>query len=356
VTQPPSSSAAPAEDLRSDAELKAALANKTSELSAVSHAFRLAARTAAVGVPFAVVYGVVSGWLGHTVVQWAIGLPSRPAETTDLYKLLALGAMAFGILYAAIQFPKRERVTRASWAPALFAVPAALVVATVWVQSGGATGQLALVAVSFTSLAMGIVWYSFGGAAANIAWMRAAQNELEGKPTQLGEVLAEVRSRTVEISAVHGAKVTAITVGMQFLLPGIFYALQFAFADAIAVLDPSKRALRRSGQLSSGIRGRLFRLLLVWTLVVFVVAQLIVVPLEGARTQAEAFEKFFTLFFDPSQLSLTAFITQEVVWGLSAWVQSLAFLSIYRDREDQVRARAELKRRAKAAQAAATAE
>lgn len=352
MTQPSSSPAA-AEDLRSDAELKAVLSKRTSEIAAFQAALRLAAATAGVGLPFALVYGAVSGWFMHTVVQWVVGLQGAEEATVDLLFQIAMAIGAFCGLYAILQFGKRERVTRESWAPALLSLPSLLVAAALWVQKGEATGQMGLVALSFATMGAGMIWYTFGGAAVNIAWARSAKGHLDGQPVPFVAVVDEVRSRTLEVAAPHGAKVTAITIGMQFLLPGIFYAIALAFADALVVLDPTrKKVLRRAEQLSKGIRGRLFRMWFLWTIVSFLLSEAVVLLLEGVRTSEEAMQRLGVLFLDPSALSQSSYIAQETTWALTGWVMQLALLVLYLEREEQVKARAEQRRREKVAASA----
>lgn len=346
---------APTEDPRSDAELKAVLSRRTSEWAAFSAAFRLAQQTAAVGLPASLLFGVFSGLFIHGVISWVVGMKEYEPASVALLSQVGLGATAFCALYAAIQISKsgQPSLTRQSWWPALLAVPFAGITGAVWMQrDGGANGQMGLMALSLALIGAMIVWQTFAGAAANIAWMRSAKNAMEGRSTDLGEVVGEVQRRTLEVAAVHGAKATAITVGNQFLLPGIFYSLQLAFAEAIVVLDPSRPALKRAGQLSSGIRGRLFRMLVAWWLVTFAVTSVITMGLDGARTQEEFVAAFWTMMIDPSSMSRRTFVLQETLWALSAWILQLAWFVLYAEREEMVKARAEVRRRQKAAPAA----
>jgi hypothetical protein len=184
---------------------------------------------------------------------------------------------------------------------------------------------------------------SFVGALTALIWVKAGKETLDGKPVSFGAILEDARARWLDVAAPHGGRVTAVTVGIQFILPGIFYALQYAFVDMVAVLDPEKPALRRAGQLSYGMRGRLFRLLLGWTLLTYVIGFAVALPLEGVRDMAGAIEKSQELFLDPSSWHFAAYVTNEVLWAVSTWMSTLSLLWLYVEREDQVRARAELK-------------
>jgi hypothetical protein len=215
-------------------------------------------------------------------------------------------------------------------------------------------------------------------------------------------VLQQARSRWIEVAGPHGARVQAVSVGMQLVLPGIFYALQLAFTDMIAVLHPERPALRRSGQLTTGMRGRLFRMMFGWWLAGMVLsvgttftieALTPPVPFEqvdtngdnvisadeaegvpavesrlrsmdkdrdGALSAAEyqawledpahdvttiegASTRFFEMVFDPTSVGALENIVSEVIWAVLAWLLTLALLVLYVEREDQVKAKRALK-------------
>ncbi|MEZ4238659.1 MAG: hypothetical protein R3F59_21405 [Myxococcota bacterium] len=190
---------------------------------------------------------------------------------------------------------------------------------------------------------------------------------------------------------------------MQLLLPGIFYALQLAFTDMIAVLDPERAALSRSGGLTAGMRGRLFRMMAGWWILGMVltlgadfVYDAAVPPPEFAaldtnqdnfvdHTEAHANEtvrrafaaidadrsdritpaeleawandpsndvfsvegagrRITEMLFDPTSTPLVPYLVSEVLWGLLTWWLTLALLVLYEEREGQVRAKAALRK------------
>jgi hypothetical protein len=323
-------------------QLTAILRRRTSAFAALIAGAKLAARTATVGVPVSVVYGLVSGIVGYQVMQATIGLQQLDQALVETWFQITAAAALFLALYLMVQIPKSRTASRASWAPAMFAAPLAFTAIALYLVSSGQARQIGPVVLQLTLMAWGIVWMTFGGAFTALAWLRAARNVLDGKSAADG-VLAESAARTLEVAGPHGARVHAVTIGMQFLLPGIFYALQLAFVDMVVVLDPEKASLRRAGQLSSGMRGRLFLLLLLWSLGTYAVWFAVLLPLEGATTQVAAIEKFQELFLDPSSSSRLGYVVGEVLWSLSAWVCELALLVLYLEREEQVRARSQLK-------------
>ena len=327
----------------SEAELRAALGRRTSGFQALATAVKLAGRTAAVGLPVVVLYSLVSGLVGYEVLQLAIGARDAEPAMIELWSQIAFGLGGFTALYGIVQFAKRHTVSRESWWPALFAVPLLLVGFGFMVIGSEQARQLGPVVLSLFLMAWSILWMSFGGAAASIVWIRSGHSALRGQPTDAGALFSEAGSRLVEVAGPHGARIHAQTIGMQLLLPGIFYALQLAFTDMIAVLDPERPALRRSGQLTFGMRGRLFRLMIVWWLFGTIVSMAIAMPLEGVTTLDLAIQKMQELFLDPSAPSRLTYLVQELIWTGLTWILQLALLVMYLEREEQVRAKKALK-------------
>ncbi len=323
-----------------DDELKAILRHNTSVVPALGKALRLAGRTAATGLPLAALYAIGSG-LG---VYYLAGLPEKvtaldPA-TRDLISQIGVGLSAFLLIYTAVQFSKRDTATRASWVPSLFAAPAALFTGGMMLSTSEQAAQLAPVLKTLFFIPWTLVWASIAGAAVAVGWVRAGHGALVDRPVAPGAVLDEVRRRTLEVSGPHGGRVHAVTIGMQVLVPGIFYALQLAFTDMVAVLDPDRPALGRSGLLTYGMRGRLFRLFVVWIVVSVVVASGLAIAMSGGDTAP-----LFGSMVDPQALPLPSFLVMDGVWALTTWVLELALVVLYVEREGQVRAKRELRRR-----------
>jgi hypothetical protein len=325
-------------------QLQAVLRTRTGSMAAFGQGFRLAARTAAIGLPAALAYGALSGALGAAITD-----ATKTAETVDhaTLELVAqvitfVGAMA--ALYGVIQFTKRDRVSRESWFPALFAIPCLLIGGGLYVQLSGQARQYGPVVLSLVLMGWSILFATFAGAAATIVWMRAGADALDGRPIRAGEILSETGRRLLEVAGPHGARVHAVTIGSQLLLPGIFYALQYAFTDALVVLDPERPALARSGQLAFGMKGRLFRLLLAWWVVGMVLTTGVAAVMQGMTTPEKIVELVAAMFVDPTSILPRTFAVQELVWAVLTWVLSLSMLVLYREREALVRAKTELKK------------
>lgn len=335
---------APADDPRSDLELEAVLARRTSAMAALGKGARLASLSAPIGLPTALLFGLVSGAGGQLFMAFSDVLQKSARPTVELWAQGAYVLAGFLNLYAIVQFGKRDRVSRTSWWPALFALPALLVAIACSLELSGTARQVPIVP-TFLLFSWWLSFLSIGGAAAAIAWLRAGQAAMSGERADAGAIVSEIRRRTIEVSAPHGAKVHAVTVGMQIILPGVFYTLQLAFTDMIAVLDPTRPALRRSGQLTFGMRGRLFRMYVVWWFVTPVLAMVAAGAYEGVLEPLALAQKWGELMFDPSAISPVAGVISEVVWWLTSWVLTMALLVLYVEREEQVRARTVLKGR-----------
>jgi hypothetical protein len=306
---------------------------------AYRRAFGLAARTAHIGVPVAVLYAVFAGLGSVAILSLAEAAAAADEQTVHTWGQATGAVAAFLAIYTIIQFGKRARVSRASWFPSLFALPATLVASALMVAGGAGGNQLLVPAL--LAIAWALACSSIVGASAAIAWVRSGKVAFDGASPDVGAIASEVRRRTLEVSAPHGARVHAVTIGIQVLLPGIFYALQYAFTDMVAVLDPERPALRRSGLLTYGMRGRLFKTFLVWWAVATVVSTVVTFAGEGVLSDPSQWgAKFMEPMLDPMSVSPAVLVATELVWSILTWILTLALLVLYVEREDQVRARA----------------
>ncbi|MCB9687598.1 MAG: hypothetical protein H6738_16755 [Alphaproteobacteria bacterium] len=331
-------------EARSEQELRAILKRATGPMEALVAGLRLSAKSAKVGIPLTLAVGIVSGVGANTLVGLSDWAMTAPAASTELGSQIGLGVAGFCLLYGLLQFPKRATASRASWWPTLLAAPALLVAISLMVAGSGQARQMGPVVGQLLVMGWMLLWGSFGGAAAAVGWVLAGKAAMDGKPFSLVEALEAVPRRLLDVAGAHGARVHAVTIGMQVLLPGILYALQLAFVDMIAVLDPERPSLRRSGQLTSGMRGRIFRLLLVETLVGQLVSFGMYIVGRGALTSEMLIEAGTTYLMDPSSVSSGTQIAMEIFWAFLTWVTTLALLVLYVEREEQVKAKTELKK------------
>lgn len=320
-------------------------AGQLSAFGALAAAFPVLAQTAGVGGAAVVAFAVVAAVVGRWVV-WQLGvLEALPLDTRGELGAVLTGFAGFLLLYALIQLPKRATASRASWAPVLLLAPTLVLLAIVNFLDQSKMG-MGLAFMVFLQTAWLLLWASFGGAAATIAWVRSAQGALDGAPVPASAVFSEVGRRWLEVAGPHGTRVQAVTIGMQVVIPGIFYWLQLAFTDAIAVLHPDESAVAGSGKLTWGMRGRLFKLWLV-TGLVWMAGSAGLAAAMGVS--AETIGMSLLGMADPREPSMAQLIAQEVWAAVVAWWTTVALLILYRERV------ARRDRRAREAQQAAAA-
>ncbi|MEZ4238660.1 MAG: hypothetical protein R3F59_21410 [Myxococcota bacterium] len=166
-----------------EAELRQVLAHRTGGATALQQGLALAGRTAAIGLPAALVYGIVSGGVGYAVQQLALDAletdPGRLQSAAQIF-LIAGGLAA---VYTVIQFTKRKTASRASWAPALFTAPLLMGWGSLWLMSSTQASQMRPMAVQLMVIGWSLLWMSFGGAAVAIAWLRSGRGRSSASPS-----------------------------------------------------------------------------------------------------------------------------------------------------------------------------
>lgn len=138
--------------------------------------------------------------------------------------------------------------------------------------TGGMAGiqskQALLVATQLGMTAVMMVWGSVVGAwAAPAAIYLWVQHE-KGKPANLYDAVNFGLNRWRRVLLPHAIAYSVITFGNIFIIVGAYFALQYAFVDAIATLDADERdPVARSRKLTLGRRGtiaRTFAFFLLW--------------------------------------------------------------------------------------------
>jgi len=311
--------------------------------TALAGGLRLALRTAGVGLPLALAFSIVGslgGRLALRAMEWCLSIDSGTVESAS-QGILAVGF--FLLAYTLVQYTKRATASRASWFPSLACLPLLLIGGSLSFHARGADMGPVFMMAGFT-MAWTLWWGSVAGAAVAIGWVRTGEGARIGQPAPAGAVLREIAARTVEVSAAHGGVKHAVTIGMQVLIPGVYYAIQYAFVDHIVVLDPEQPALKRSAQLTWGHRARIFQLFLVWFLFNLAMYFAIGLALEPA-------EDLQAVMLDPRVFELSTVVLQDLVFVLTSWVLTLALLLMYQERiEREAEAKA---KRARAQEAAA---
>ena len=275
------------------------------------------------GISAGGIYGI--GWLSKLMAS------GEEATLTLIRQGFAVGAILTGV-YLMIQVLKRKTASRASWWPTLLFIPMLTFYFGMLLDANNA-----LISVMLFSIGWYLASASIGGGLLALGWVVAGERVRKGESASVGNVFAE-RGRAFDVVVVHGAKEHLVQIGMQAaVIPGVYYALQMAFVDMVAVLEPGARAYRRSADLAYGIRRRLFILLYLYGIVVTLLGPLVVYALQGSEVAQAA-------FVDPTAASFASLAVIGIVAECIRGMLTLAMLAIYHDRVavvDGVHARAD---------------
>ncbi|MFT5456368.1 MAG: hypothetical protein ACI9K2_002853 [Myxococcota bacterium] len=310
--------------------------NPPGVFAALAGGFRLAANSMGPGLAVAILFGLGSAGGFHLALRSIDAIKGMDPATSTLISQGLTGLALFLGVYLVVQFGKRwsgATTSSASWLPTLLFMPVALAAGSVAILRVAAQ-DYGMAAIMFAGMCFHLLYQTFAGAAAAVMWVRAADAAERGEPVGFGELVDGCRRTFLRVAVPHGARIQAVAIGMQVLIPGIFYALQYAFVDMVAVLDPEReRVLERSGKLTWPLRQLLFRVLFVWLLMFELVIWGVTVPIDGMEVVAKA-------FIDPRLLSFPALVCQEVAYAISLWLLTSTMLFLYNWRMAQVRRRA----------------
>jgi hypothetical protein len=237
-------------------------------------------------------------------------------------------ATIFLAVYTAFQFYKRGRASRLSWIPSLLLLPSALMLGGFeLVLAGGAQSAGPALLVP-PMLSAGLLWSAFAGGISSVAWVALADLHHRGQwPGTVRGLGAAVRKMGEhgDVIAPHGAAITAAQIGGQFVIPGIHFALLYAFVDMVAMFEPSRPALARSADLTRGIRRRLFKVFYLTMVLYAVLGAAIGIPIFGLATM-------YAGMFDPAALPWWMWWILDGIWMLGIAVARTGLLWVYRER------------------------
>lgn len=127
-------------------------------------------------------------------------------------------------------------------------------------------GQMMLVTATLLSYVALSFWGGIVGAWAAPATIYLWVQEYNQRPASLSGAINFGIDRYKQVLGAHFKAYALIIMGQVILLPTIVFGLQYAFVDAIATLNKDEpRPLFRSGRLTLGRRGQIFRTFLLGT-------------------------------------------------------------------------------------------
>lgn len=324
------------------AALHATLMARTPAWKAMLEGGRLSIRTAPVSVPAAIVFGLVQAAVFVGAQRVGTAVQALDAGAREALQDVALFPAAVLAVYTFVQVLKRKTASRSSWVPTLLALPAWLVwgalVAADSEVAGGLPLNMPAALWYFAAIFIAIGWLQ---PLRSIAWLSAARDVTDRQRPSLARSLAETRTRGLRVMPVIGGGNTAISAGLQLLFfPGVLFALQLAFLDAVAVIKPDQPAWRRSTRLTSGMRSRIARLYALWLVGSFI--------LQGALALVwvspdDVVEHLMMWQTDVSMFSWQVWALSSMVFSLWALILHLGCYVLYVEREAQVRAKVALR-------------
>jgi hypothetical protein len=228
-------------------------------------------------------------------------------------------------LYTALQASKAGRVTRASWLPSLLLLPlAALLGALMFAPaSGQGAGAVLLMLVE-------IAWMlgagSLAGGLAAAVWIVAGVRAHEGRSTSVGDVLADTARHAADVVVAWGTRNQIVQVGIQVVVPGVWYAISFAFSDLVVVVHPERPMLGGSTELTRGIRSKIFTMLAIGFVLQLIVMAAVSIGFLGP-------ELAFGALFDPSLVPLPAVLLGDFLGWCVTWLTTMALLVVFFERD-----------------------
>ena len=163
--------------------------------------------------------------------------------------------------YAILQFIKRHSASRLSWLPVLF-LPSSLFVAICAGSYTGAHSQQEVILSMGLRIALELVWMCTVGGLIYGLWVALSFTAIRSGGVDVRHAFQMVKRAGAGFLAPHGGATMLIYLGMQVVLPGLYYAVIYSFVTHVAVIHPERRAFKWSTFVSRGRRRSIVALLL----------------------------------------------------------------------------------------------
>ena len=280
------------------------------------------------------------GAAGSELLAVAIeqGLPPASQDMGATVELL-VGVGAFLALYSMIQSAKGLRPPYGGWLPVLLLVPTWLLAAIIGGR-GATSQQLGMILATLPGM---IASFTVGAAAMSVLatiWIESVSGKNRGEPGN--GLMARARALFVPMWVVYGLRQQVDEIGFQILLfiPGIYFAVSYAFADILVVVDPKAAPFSTSHALVRGIRSRVLKVLVIWLMSSVTLTTLAWLPY---LSPAEILSVFIGApkIASPAMLGVSAFLGV-----FPSWVCTLAMVELYNERKLVLSERAEAQKRA----------
>lgn len=228
------------------------MADRVGALSMFGNGLKVVAVSLPVMLPILVLNGLVFGWLDHSTGSIVEACKADPGQAEVAGQVSAGIAGLLG-LYLLIQIPKRKTASWASWIPTLF-LPSAVLIAGwgLWFEQLAKHQELMLTLL--LRLPIELAWTCTIGGVMYGLWVCLSYNVATTGRANLGGAVSRLSQAGLGFIAPHGGAILLIFLGMQIVLPGVFYAVLFAFVTHAAILNPEVSPFRHSTETSQGFR------------------------------------------------------------------------------------------------------
>jgi len=259
-----------------------------------------------------------SAWSTELVGAWVTYVQQAKlgAEVSASATPFAKGLTVVFTLYLVMQIAKRGTPSRASWLGVLFLLPSAFTWGALYSlgnpQSGPLPGAVLLTTVDLLSStvidgALIYVWVVLAARALKLTVPEFSVNRLLG------------------VVASHGTAWTAILLGSNVVVPGLYYLVQLALVAPVAVLEPDARAFVRSTHLTRGRRDSFFALFVPVLLLNTIIGTGIVVARHGYEIVIQSLSVPQLV---PWTTSAIAGTVSNVLWAVAAFALTHAYVTL----------------------------
>ena len=212
-------------------------------------------------LPVVLLNGLVYGWLDHQLGGLIESMQKDPSIAQYYGQVFGVVALMLGA-YTGLQVVKRATATWASWIPCLF-LPSVVFVALCAGSFTGEYSQQELILSMGLRVALELAWMCSVGGIIYGLWVCLAYNMMTSGRLDVLGAFQRLKATRLSYLAPHGGSTLLIYLGMQVVLPGVFYAVLYSFVDQSAILKPEASPFKQSAAVSTGLRRPIVLLFLI---------------------------------------------------------------------------------------------
>lgn len=301
------------------------MAKRVGALSMLKNGLGVVLASLPVMLPIVLVYGILFGWLDHKLGLYIAEMQDNPKSAQWVGQVF--GVLSFVLLlYGVLQFSKRHSASRVSWIPLLF-LPSSLFVAICAGSFTGAHSQQEVILSMGLRIALELIWMCTVGGLIYGLWVSLAYTAARSGRVHFSDAFAMLKKAGVGFLAPHGGATMLIYLGMQVVLPGLYYAVIYSFVDHVAVIHPERRTFKWSTFVSRGRRRAIVFLFLTTLFPAMILRFYLMVQIEGVLHGMGVSSVFSTtsgLFDSSAAWNNVGMMPFGAVWNGSFWSEGLS--------------------------------